>query len=125
MDVDRNWRRVTWGVILILMGAVLLAEGFGWLPPWASGLAWWPLLVILLAVPRLVSPRRASHVGGALYFVLIGTWLLFAANGWYGLHWRNSWPLALVAAGAAMIARALASRWLPDTRWIIKEEHHE
>jgi hypothetical protein len=37
-----------------------------------------------------------------------------AANaGWYGLTWRNSWPLALVAVGAGIVVRALAGQFLP------------
>ena len=125
MDDDRNWRRMSWGVILILLGVVFLAERIGWLPAWASGFAWWPLFVMLLAVPRLVRPRHAGHIGNGVFFVLIGVWFLFAANGWYGLQWHNSWPLALVAAGAGTVVRVLASRWLPDVHWAHREEHHE
>jgi hypothetical protein len=49
----------------------------------------------------------------------LGAWFMIAANGWYGLGWSRSWPLALVAAGLGSLTQALA-----QSVWPRKEDVH-
>ena len=124
MEVERNWRRLLWGVVLMLFGVLFLAERFGVMPPWTMELEWWPLIVIGLGLIKLIQPRRARDIGSSVMLTLMGLWFLAVSNDWYGLTWHNSWPLSLVAAGASMVAQSLAARWLPDTFWTPKENRH-
>lgn len=124
MGLERDWGRLTWGVVLMLYGGLFMADRFGLLPPWAQEFRWWPLIVVTIGLSKFILPRTADDVGSAVTVTMIGLWLLVAENGWLGLRWHNSWPLALVAAGAGMVVRSLAGYWLPDRQQTPKEERH-
>ena len=47
------------GVILIVAGALLLANNFGWLQ-WAWLQQWWPALLIALGIWSLLRPDRGD-----------------------------------------------------------------
>jgi len=113
--VERNWGRISWGLVLIAVGALILGDRFGWLPGVTLNYRWWGILVSLLGAGALVQPRRAADVGNGVSFILFGAWFVIASTHAYGFTWSNSWPLAFVATGAGTVAHALAARWLPDT----------
>jgi hypothetical protein len=112
--VERNWSRIGWGVVLIVLGGLILGDRFGWLPGWTLDWRWWGILVSLLGAVALIQPRCAGDVGNGVSFILFGAWFLLASTHAYGFTWGNSWPLALVAAGAGTVAHAIAAHWLPD-----------
>ena len=121
----RNWGRIGWGLLLVLVGAFLLTDRIVGLPLWFAHYRWWALLVIGIGTISLIRLRDAKDVGTGVFFILMGAWFLLVSNGQFGLTWHNSWPLALVAIGASTIARAIAARWLPDRRFVIdKEQSH-
>jgi hypothetical protein len=114
-----------WGVFFVALGLLFLAEEFGALPKWADDLKWWGLIVSAIGVGMLIRPRHANDVGDAVTFLLLGGWFTIVTNGWIALTWGNSWPMALVAIGAGTMARAIASRWLPEKgRHRRREERH-
>ena len=123
MELERDWRRLIWGVVLMMYGGLFIADRLELLPPWAQEFQWWPLIVITIGLSKFILPRSADEVGSGVQLTLLGMWFLVAANEWFGLEWQNSWPLALVAAGAGMVVRSLAGNWLPDRRRP-KEERH-
>ena len=124
MGLGRDWRRLVWGVVLMLYGGLFLADRFGLLPPWAQEFRWWPLIVITVGLSKFILPRSADDVGSGVTLTMLGMWFLLVSNEWLGLDWMNSWPLALVAAGAGMVVRSLAGYWLPDQKRIMKEERN-
>ena len=97
------------GLTLVAIGVVFLLSQFGLLPLefWRSG---WPYLVIALGAIQLVVARSPRRVGSGVMTVLCGLWFLIAQRETYGLTWMNSWPLAFVAIGLGMVARAIAAR---------------
>lgn len=109
-------RRMFWGFALIIVGAFLLIERFGGMPYWFGDYAWWGGLVVLLGLVALGTARRAGSVGTGVTLTLLGVWVLLVTNHVLGFGWYNSWPLALVAAGAGTVAHAIAAHWLPDTK---------
>ncbi len=113
--MERNWGRISWGLVLIVVGGLILGDHFGWLPGMTLNYRWWGILVSLLGAAALVQPRRAADVGNGVSFILFGVWFVLANTHAYGFTWTNSWPLALIATGAGTVAHALAARWLPDT----------
>ena len=104
-DGIRSTKRVIWGAFLIVLGVWFLFERFA---PWGfAGLGeWWPLILVVIGVIRLVERR----VGSALTMLLLGAWCLAVTSGWWGLTWHNSWPLALVAWGLGIVVKALTGR---------------
>ena len=100
-----------WGVGLVALGAGFLLAEQGILPrhfiyTWWT---WWPAILLALGAVRLVRPRRPDDVGGGVSMILFGLWLFANYFNWSGLTVRTSWPIALVAAGAGMMATAIAT----------------
>ena len=109
-----NWSGVATGLIVLGLGVVFLLQELGVLRGEIFFTGWWALLLVVLGLAKLVRPRRAKDVGGGVTLALIGVWLYLAHGRAYGLSFENSWPLALVAVGAGMVARSVALQWLPD-----------
>ena len=57
---------------------------------------------------------------------LLGLWMWASVEGWYGLSWRNSWPLALAAIGTGMVAKSLLTPVFHEDKAVDEEEggHH-
>jgi hypothetical protein len=97
---------VLFGVILVIAGVVFLLDrmdviyiGRIW--------QWWPLVLVGMGLFKMVLWHSAETVSSGLNFVMFGLWFLVSVHSWFGLHWGNSWPLALVAVGISMVARAV------------------
>ncbi len=101
------------GLVLVALGVMFLAHQSRWLTlEWLN--TGWGLIVVGLGIVRIVTARDAHRIGSGVTMALLGAWFWVAATGWMGLGWSNSWPLALVAAGAGILARGLANIFLPD-----------
>jgi cell wall-active antibiotic response 4TMS protein YvqF len=105
----------SFGLILIAIGVVLTLQQQGFITRgfWREG---WPWIIVFLAVVQLVTARSASRIGDAVSFGLLGGWLLVVQSHWHGLTWRNSWPLALAAMGAGIVAHAIAGLFMRESR---------
>jgi hypothetical protein len=129
--VDVNVERMVIGLAVMGVGLALAFAQFGGLVV-ASRL--WPLLLIALGVGKLVTPplvaassaslsgerlcsaslsgephaavASASRRGG--WLIVVGVWLLL--DQLRILRAGDSWPLLLVALGAAMVWKATATR---------------
>lgn len=96
------------GVALMLFGFVFLADRLDLIDLGTVG-AWWPLFPIVFGVARIASWHSAEDVGSGVTWTLMGLWFWASVEGWQGLSWRNSWPLALAAIGTGMVVRALVA----------------
>ncbi|MGC4089482.1 MAG: DUF5668 domain-containing protein [Polyangiaceae bacterium] len=93
------------GLILVSVGAGLLAREFGLLPPQVRILDFWPLFVVLLGISAL---QRASGLVGrflALAFVGLGGVLLAGNLGFLTFSVTRLWPVLLVLLGLAALFR--------------------
>ena len=114
--MDRpDMRRAVWGLALIGAGIVLLYDRLVGTPDWLANYEWWGGLVVALGLITLVTASKAESVGTGVTLILLGLWFILVTNRMFGFRWYNSWPLALVAAGAGTVAHAIAAHWLPDT----------
>lgn len=110
-----------WGLFLVGLGVVFLLVQQDLLPRhllyrWWT---WWPAVLIVIGLFKLIRPQGPDDIGGGVTMALFGVWFFANQFEWYGLGWGNSWPLALVAVGAGMIAKAIAQAL---TRGAGKEE---
>lgn len=94
------------GVALMLFGFVFLADRLGYVELGRFGV-WWPLFPIILGAARILTWQSADAVGSGVTWALMGLWFMASIEGWYGLSWRNSWPLALAAIGTGMVVKAV------------------
>lgn len=102
-QLDRDF---VWGLVLILLGAMILLDRLDWT---AAG-SYWPFLLILLGVVRLVDPPPSGRVARSrrpgAWLLFIGVWGLVNEFGLLGFEYSNSWPLMLVGVGLMFVWRA-------------------
>lgn len=108
---DRSMKKAVWGVFLILMGLLFLLEHFGVFGFHGIG-PFWPFIFFVLAVINVLEGK----IGSAVMMAFLGTWFLAVTNGYLGLTWNNSWPLALIAVGAGIVVGALTGQDRHDPR---------
>jgi hypothetical protein len=104
-DVDaKHVRHAMVGVMLIGIGAAILARQMGW--RWAPDL-WrlWPLVFLFLAAAQW-SGSRGLLQPMPTYFVCLTA--IFLLDSHRVLRFRDSWPLFIVAAGVVVLLGALA-----------------
>ena len=109
-----RWGGAIWGLILVVIGGVLLADRFLDIPRDVWWSSWWTLVVMAAGLVRVITARDAKRLGEGVGCILFGVWLWISMTGWQGLHWGRSWPLILIAIGAQELTRGIAALWLPD-----------
>jgi hypothetical protein len=104
------------GFVLISIGVLFLLERFEVASFGELIHTWWPLIFIIIGVPKLFE--RDTFWAG-LWFLTIGAWLQAVRLHLYGLTYSNSWPLLLIVIGAGMVVRtfidAIARRQSDDS----------
>ena len=114
----RDASRIIWGLFVIIVGLVLLADRTDLIPFHFSG-NFWPLVLIMLGVLKLAQPLdarrgRTRRSGGFLIFV--GGWGLINELHIGGLDYRTSWPILVIGVGVAMVWRAWQGNPTCDNR---------
>ncbi len=92
------------GVVLIALGALFLAGTLGALDVGALIRRWWPAVLVLVGLERLLL--EPSHRSGGITLIAIGAGLLAFSLG--GLPWEwigRLWPLALIGVGLWIVFR--------------------
>ncbi len=103
--------QVTFGLVVMLLGALMLADRFDW-----SGVHFnvpvWPFFLIFLGLARLGDRRidrrgrvRVNRVGAWLMFV--GGWGLVNEYRLFDVHYNHSWPLLVIGAGILVVWQSL------------------
>ena len=67
-------------------------------------------VLILIGAVQMAGPRDCDRRGGpfrGLWPILVGAWLIVNAVQLWGLTYRTSWPLLIVAIGVLMVLREL------------------
>jgi len=121
---ESRWNSFVWGISLVALGVVFMLHFTGRLE-WSRWGEAWPAIVIFMGFVQTLTARSARKLGSGVSLMGIGTWLLVTTNGWYGLDWRNSWPLALVAVGVGTIVRAVASSFMRSSPAADVEVDHD
>ena len=77
--------RLTWPILLIGLGVLLLLQNFGLLPRgmWAALVPLWPVLLIVLGLDMFIG-RRSQ--GGAILVLLLSTLIVAASLTWAALR---------------------------------------
>ncbi len=98
---SRPTRTILWGVFLILVGTSFLLERTGVLH--YSVWRFWPLVLAFIGLQMLLAGRLADGIN----FLFFTAWFLAVEFHWYGLTYRNSWPLVIIAIGVGTVIGAL------------------
>ena len=110
MRSNHTWPGLFPGLILVSVGAGLLAREFGLLPPNVRFVDFWPLLVVFAGVSGLFHKRGALAVLFSLGFVVLGAVLLAGNLGFIAFPAARLWPALLVLLGVAFLVRGSRGR---------------
>lgn len=105
------------GIILIALGILFLLSrldvaDFGQLVR-----RHWPMIIVIVGTVKLFA---RDTVWSGLWLVAVGAWLQVAHLQMFGLTYRTSWPLLLIALGGGLILRAFVESVMRG-----REEPHE
>jgi hypothetical protein len=117
MTADRVSNRAQPASAHIFAGIVVILIGVGWLATEVQALdvdwwrSWWGVVLFGIGLVRLAFPAddnapRASRRMAA-WLMSVGAWGFVSGAGLFGLHYRNSWPLLIIAAGVNIVWGAL------------------
>ena len=103
---DHPAQRIVVGLAVIAFGTLALLDRqqlFG-LPPLHT---FWPLMIVLLGLTRLIG--RAGNPIAGLAMVLVGS-LLTSHNLGYGPSMRDWWPAFVILGGVSVLWRGLSAK---------------
>jgi Cell wall-active antibiotics response 4TMS YvqF/Domain of unknown function (DUF5668) len=108
---ERTVRRcsggIIWGLLLIGGGLLFLLRNLGIVYVDNIG-QYWPVIFLIIGVPKLLSPRGGHEVFSGLLFTGMGTVFLLRNLGILGRDvWGYVWPIALMGVGFSMLLRHL------------------
>ncbi|HZI67129.1 MAG TPA: DUF5668 domain-containing protein [Thermoanaerobaculia bacterium] len=115
-QVQRH-RRVTaaiFGVILIGLGTIFTLDNLGYVDAFRFW-EYWPVVLIGFGLASLIAPKDAGDPAGGAVMTAVGTFFLLRKLDVIDWRFRDVWPMFLVFAGVALIARALMERRVPPT----------
>jgi predicted membrane protein len=115
--------RLIVGVVIVFIGAVLLADNLGWFEARYVLRSLWPLALVAVGVTMVRSPdhRRSRSWGWVL--ITIGVWLFLDRIGWLHVSlWHLLLPGLLLFVGGTLVWRALAGP--PKARPVASPDDH-
>lgn len=92
------------GLLLIGFGSIFLLDQLDFAEVGHLIRRWWPMILVMMGVPKLLRP---ATMWSGLWLITVGAWLQIAHLRLWGLTYRTSWPLLLIALGAGMAVRAM------------------
>jgi predicted membrane protein len=100
--------RLALGLGLIAAGVLFTLDNVGVVDAHPY-LRWWPALLILVGLSRLMNVRTSIQVLSALLWIVIGLWLLLRNLHLIHLDFWDFWPMALVALGFSILSRSVST----------------
>ncbi|MDE2688698.1 MAG: DUF5668 domain-containing protein [Chloroflexota bacterium] len=102
-----NANRLLFGIIVIGIGLLFLLNSTG-VADLNRLLDWWPSLIILYGVWRLIANRFRS-LFWPIALIAIGAFLQLGQLG-FDISWNRYWPVALIAVGILILGGGLRRR---------------
>lgn len=109
-DKSYQWRKqLMWGLALIAFGVAIFLDQMDLVD--IRGLwHYWPLLLVIAGVNKMIGYPTAKDFTSGLWSVLIGLWIFAVFEDMYGLTWRNSWPFVIIVTGVTIILEPLIKK---------------
>ncbi len=111
-ETVQRHRRVSaavFGVILIGLGTLFTLDNLGYvdaLRVWD----YWPVVMIGFGLASLIAPKDAGDPASGAVLTALGTFFLLRQLDVIDWRFRDVWPMFLILAGVALVARALTER---------------
>ena len=107
--------RLVVGIVIVFIGAILLADNLGWFEARYILRSLWPLALVCVGVAMVRSPdhRRSRSWGWVL--ITVGIWLFLDRIGWIHVSlWHLLLPGLLLFVGGTLVWRAISG---PPGSW--------
>lgn len=110
-DACHGRKQVVWGLMMIAFGSIFLLDRMDILD---AGAYWhyWPLALVVVGFAQVIGVQSPREIGNGLWTIFIGLWLYACLEHLYGLSFRNSWPLFLLAWGVKLVCQPFIERRL-------------
>ena len=98
-----------WGLTLIIVGGVFLADRLGY----AKFESIWNLWPWLIAVHGGLAIAFANNIGNVIegaFSIVLAFWLYACFEHLWGWTFIATWPIIVIAGGVAMVLRGLLER---------------
>ncbi|MBV7536753.1 cell wall-active antibiotics response protein [Duganella sp. sic0402] len=97
------------GLFVIGLGMLFLLDNLGWLDL-DLRIHVVPTVLIAVGILKVMQTRSQSGVivGGAL--IVVGALFMLKSLGFLNIDWRTLWPLLIIGAGVAVVAKSATSR---------------
>jgi len=94
--------RFTWGILLLVCGALALAVNLGISIP-REFWDYWPAILVALGLVQLIWPGSGRERLSGLWLIAVGCYGFISVFEIFGLNWGTSWPILIVALGVRIV----------------------
>ncbi len=105
----KNKDSFSFGIILIVLGGFFLFDRLDVINA-RDYFKYWPALIALSGVICVLRAKGIADILDGFMQIGVAAWLFAITQNLYGLTFRNSWPLFLIAIGLSMAATAIVAR---------------
>jgi predicted membrane protein len=103
--------QVILGLMVIGMGLLFLLDNLNiW--NFNRALQFWPMVLIIVGVVKLFDTKSANGYFLGAVLILVGVSMILGRMGLIYFSWRAIWPLLLIAAGGAVLYKAVTGHRL-------------
>src|SRR5215468_696159 len=108
-------RHLLMGAIFITIGVLFLLDTLGIADTRWIMATWWPLILILFGVVRLLSCKSTEGRIFAGGWIFLGSVFLLSRFGYLAVDvWRLLWPFAFIMFGISLVLRSRHGRIIPS-----------
>jgi hypothetical protein len=100
----KNKDSFSWGIILIVLGGFLLFDRLDMIDA-RDYFKYWPALIALIGVIAVIRAKNIADVLDGFMQIGFAALLFAIIQNLYGLTFRNSWPLFVIAIGLNMVIK--------------------
>jgi hypothetical protein len=107
-DIAANRARILFGLIVMLVGVMFMADRLDWMG-FRLNVPLWPWLLALLGVARIGDGggNGQSLNRSGMWLLAVGAWGLVTEYRLLGVSYGRTWPLLVIITGVFVIWRAL------------------
>lgn len=97
--------QILFGLLFIAVGITLFLDRFDILhvgPVWR----YWPFLLVLFGINKMVPFSHTRKIMKGVWLVFLGFWLYVSIEHVWGLEFRDTWPMLIIAWGVSLAVRS-------------------
>ena len=111
--------QLIFGILIVLLGVAFLSDNFGFVE---IGSVWhyWPLIFVAIGLNKMFQAQTPHERESGIWWMFWGLWFLVSYQHLFGLSFRTSWPLIIIAWGIHILWK---SYYRNSRNYFVKEQH--